>query len=205
MLMILIPINFYINTLSSLTISLFLFKSGLQRKYIIQFDGVYALHLVPVVVISRYLNYLTPLLYAIGVTVNENKNNRRYQLLIKGHEIFFFVKKHIDFKDKYTENEVIKMLDFLIDNIFVDIQQKVGIPIGTYCSTLLADLFLYSYQADILNRYFLKNRTKKASFLISNIFMMSCHLITHFSASACIENISVNLRLMILQKLSFIS
>jgi hypothetical protein len=45
------------------------------------------------------------------------------------------------------------MLKFLIDNIFVFVggqvyQQSVGIPMGTNCAPLLADLFLYSYEAD---------------------------------------------------------
>ena len=43
------------------------------------------------------------------------------------------------------------MLDFLVDNIFVVFvgkvfQQTVGIPMGTNCAPLLADIFLYSYQ-----------------------------------------------------------
>ena len=42
------------------------------------------------------------------------------------------------------------MLDFFIDNIFVEFgglifQQTVGIPIETNCVPLLADLFLHSY------------------------------------------------------------
>jgi hypothetical protein len=45
------------------------------------------------------------------------------------------------------------MLEFLIDNIFVSFggtlfQQVVGIPMGTNCAPLLADLFLYSYESD---------------------------------------------------------
>ena len=54
------------------------------------------------------------------------------------------------------------MLDFLIDNIFVTFggrvfQQTVGIPMGTTgipmgtnCAPLLADLFLYYYEADFM-------------------------------------------------------
>jgi hypothetical protein len=43
------------------------------------------------------------------------------------------------------------MLEFLIDNIFVSFggtqfQQAVGIPMGTNCASLLADLFLCSYE-----------------------------------------------------------
>jgi hypothetical protein len=44
---------------------------------------------------------------------------------------------------------------FLIDNIFVSFggtlfQQVVGIPMGTNCAPLLADLFLYSYESELL-------------------------------------------------------
>ena len=44
------------------------------------------------------------------------------------------------------------MLEFLVDNIFVVFpgkvfQQTVGIPMGTNCAPLLAEIFLYSYEA----------------------------------------------------------
>jgi hypothetical protein len=47
------------------------------------------------------------------------------------------------------------MLEFLIDSIFVSFggalfQQVVGIPIVTNCASLLADLFLYSYESEFL-------------------------------------------------------
>ena len=50
---------------------------------------------------------------------------------------------------------MISMLEFLIDNIFVSfggvlLQQIVGIPMGTNCVSLLADLFLYSYESEFL-------------------------------------------------------
>ena len=47
------------------------------------------------------------------------------------------------------------MLAFLIDNIYVEcggliFQQVIGIPMGTNCAPLLADLFLYSYEAEFI-------------------------------------------------------
>jgi hypothetical protein len=36
----------------------------------------------------------------------------------------------------------------------------VGIPMGTNCAPLLADLFLYSYEADIMQRLLKKNEKK---------------------------------------------
>ena len=59
------------------------------------------------------------------------------------------------------------MLEFLIDNIFVMFggrvfQQTVGIPMGTNCGTILSDLFLYSYETDIMQGLLKKNETKLA-------------------------------------------
>ena len=64
-----------------------------------------------------------------------------------------------------SETDIINMLDFLIDNIFVMFlgrvfQQTVGIPMGTSCAPLLADLFLYSYDADFMHRLLKKNEMK---------------------------------------------
>ena len=47
------------------------------------------------------------------------------------------------------------MLEFLVDNIFVVFggkvfQQIVGIPMGTNCAPLPADIFLYSYEAEFI-------------------------------------------------------
>jgi hypothetical protein len=49
------------------------------------------------------------------------------------------------------------MLEFLIDNIYVFVggqvfQQYVGIPMGMNCAPLLADLFLYSYEAEFIQK-----------------------------------------------------
>jgi hypothetical protein len=37
------------------------------------------------------------------------------------------------------------------------LQQTVGIPMGTNCAPLLADLFLYSYEADFIQGLLKKN------------------------------------------------
>ena len=50
---------------------------------------------------------------------------------------------------KYTADNICKMIEFLIDNIFVQFGgrlfcQMTGIPMGTNCAPLLADLLLHS-------------------------------------------------------------
>ena len=71
-------------------------------------------------------------------------------------------KTHSDSTKKFSETDIFNMLQFLIDNIFAMFggrvfQQTVGIPIGTNCAPLLADLFLYSYEA-----YFIQGFSRKA-------------------------------------------
>ena len=73
--------------------------------------------------------------------------NRRYKFLVLGREGPYFVKEHSDSKNKYTEDDIINMLEFLVDNIFVVFggkvfQQIVGIPMGTNCAPLLADIII---------------------------------------------------------------
>ena len=52
---------------------------------------------------------------------------------------------------------MISMLEFLIDNICVSFggtlcQQVVGIPMGTNCAPLLADLFSHSFESEFLQK-----------------------------------------------------
>ena len=56
----------------------------------------------------------------------------------------------------YTADNICKMIEFLIDNIFVQFRgclfcQMTGIPMGTNCAPLLADLLLYSYENEFLD------------------------------------------------------
>ena len=68
----------------------------------------------------------------------------------------YFVKKTSDSTKKIYETDIINMLEFLIEIIFVIfggrvLQQTVGIPMGTNCARLLADLFLCWYEADLFS------------------------------------------------------
>jgi hypothetical protein len=63
------------------------------------------------------------------------------------------LKYHSDSTKKQPEIDIIKMLEFLTDNIFAMFgghvfQQTAGIPMVTNCEPLIANLFLYSYDAD---------------------------------------------------------
>ena len=57
------------------------------------------------------------------------------------------------------------MVEFCNDNIYVDFgghvyQQTVGIRMDTNCAPLVADLFLYSYEADFV-QHLQKSKVKK--------------------------------------------
>ena len=59
------------------------------------------------------------------------------------------------------------MVEFLTDNIFVKFggclfRQAIGIPIGTNCVPLLADLFLYSYESEFLDNMIRSGHRKLA-------------------------------------------
>ena len=80
--------------------------------------------------------------------------NRRFQYVVIGYKDTY-VRDHSDAPQKYSDADVIKMLEYLIYNIFVEfgdriLQQTIGIPMGTNCAPLLADLFLCSYEAEFI-------------------------------------------------------
>ena len=81
-------------------------------------------------------------------------------------QILFCQNKNIsDSTKKFSETDIINMLECLIDNIFVIfgghvIRQTVGIPMGTSCAPLLDDLFLYSYEANFILALLKKNEKK---------------------------------------------
>ena len=79
--------------------------------------------------------------------------NRRYKYIVLGYQKTYFVKDHSDVQTKYSEVDVIRMLDFLIDNIYLEFsglifQLTVGIPMGTNSAPPpppLADLFFSTH------------------------------------------------------------
>jgi hypothetical protein len=82
-----------------------------------------------------------------------------------GKQDTYFVRHHPDSLYKYSEADVKGMLGFLVDNIYIVFgdqvfQQSVGIPMGTNCANLLADLFLYSYETEFVQKLLQDNNIK---------------------------------------------
>jgi hypothetical protein len=76
---------------------------------------------------------------------------------VLGYNSTYFAKTIQKGQTCYSEEQVISMLEFLIDNIFVSfggtmLQQVVGIPMGTNCAPLLANFFVYSYESEFLQK-----------------------------------------------------
>ena len=93
------------------------------------------------------------------------------------------------------------MLEFLVDNIFVVFggkffQQIVGIPMGTNCAPLLADIFLYSYEAEFIQSL-LSTRKKNyhlSSTLQTDTSMTYCQSITQTLIIIWVKCIPLSLR-----------
>ena len=71
--------------------------------------------------------------------------NRRYKYLVLGQEESYFVKEHSD-----------SIFMGFAGKVF---QQIVGIPMGRNCAPLLADIFLYSYDAELIQSLLSTGRT----------------------------------------------
>ena len=87
--------------------------------------------------------------------------------VVLGYTSTYFSSTLVKNKIGYNKEKVCSMLDFLIDNIFVTFggeifQQRVGIPMGTNCAPLLADLFLYSYETEFLQELVKNKKIKEA-------------------------------------------
>jgi hypothetical protein len=92
------------------------------------------------------------------------------KFLVLGYNSTYFSNKIQKGKTCYSEKQVISMLEFLIDNIFFSFggalfQQVVDIPMGTNCTPLLADLFVYSYESE-----FLQNCVKDKKIQLESLF-----------------------------------
>ena len=77
----------------------------------------------------------------------------------KGQILFCPKKNHSDSTKRFSETDIINIFVFFGGRVF---QQTVGIPMGTNCAPLLADLFLYSYEAEFIQGLLKKNEKKLA-------------------------------------------
>ena len=91
----------------------------------------------------------------------------RYTHIKVGRNKSYLTSDTLNSDNKYTASDICKMIEFLVDNIFVRFggqlfRQIVGIPMGTNCAPLLADLFLYSYENEFLDKLIKEGKRKLA-------------------------------------------
>ena len=91
----------------------------------------------------------------------------RYTHIKVGRNKSHFTSDPLNGDNKYTASDICKMIEFLVDNIYVRFggqlfRQMVGIPMGTNCAPLLADLFLYSYENEFLDKLIKEGKRKLA-------------------------------------------
>ena len=70
-------------------------------------------------------------------------------------EMHFLLQKNLNKYNAWSCQNVCDALTFLLDNIFIRFgtklyRQVVGIPMGTNCAPLVADLFLFCYERDFM-------------------------------------------------------
>ena len=73
----------------------------------------------------------------------------------KDRNAFLLLQKNLKKYHSWSCQNVCDALTFLLDNIFIRFgtklyRQVVGIPMGTYCAPLVADLFMFCYERDFM-------------------------------------------------------
>ena len=91
----------------------------------------------------------------------------RYTHINVGRNKSYFTNDPSNGDNKYTASDICKMIEFLVDNIYVRFggqlfRQTVGIPMGTNCAPLLADLFLCSHENEFLDKLIKEGKRKLA-------------------------------------------
>ena len=67
--------------------------------------------------------------------------NRRYNYLVLGHAETYFVKERSGSKNKYSEVDIIEMLEFLVDIIFVVLSEKSSSRLSAFQSVRFVPFF----------------------------------------------------------------
>lgn len=98
----------------------------------------------------------------LGSLVSKTFKTLGHNFLACSESKGFFTNASLKKYTMFTCGEFIESLCFLIDNIFVRFgnsiyQQVIGIPMGTNCAPLIADLFLYCYESEYMQALSVEN------------------------------------------------
>jgi hypothetical protein len=107
-----------------------------------------------------------------------------------GKQDTYFVRHHSDRPYKYSDEDIKGMLGFLVifgDQVF---QQSVGIPMDTNCAPFLADLFLYSHEAEFVQKL-LQDSNKMLAVSFQHTFKW-LHLKNLILFTTVVDSLSIN-------------
>ena len=96
-----------------------------------------------------------------------NGSNRYTQIKITSGKGYFIDTINSGGDNLYTADQICRMVEFLIDNIFVKFggclfREVIGISMGMNCAPLQADLFLYSYESEFVDNVIRGSHRKPA-------------------------------------------
>ena len=108
-----------------------------------------------------------------------NGSNRYTHIKITSGKGYFIDTINPGGDNLYTADQICRIVEFLIDNIFVKFggclfRQVIGIPMGTNCAPLLAD-FLYSYESEFLDNM-IRDGHRKLARSFNLCYRYLCHL-----------------------------
>ena len=112
----------------------------------------------------------------------EGLSSRTYRYVVVKYNTAYLLE--MNSPNKYSETDIIRMVELFIDNIYVEFcghvyKQTVGIPSGTNCAPLVADLFLYQMKADFVHLQKSKFKKRKHPLIsLFTIYVMIYHWIT---------------------------
>ena len=103
----------------------------------------------------------------INNALKHKNGTTRYTHIIVGKNKGYFINDPLNGDNKDTTNDICKMIEFLVDNIYARFggqlfRQMVSIPMGTHCAPSLTDLFLYSYENEFLDKLIKEGKRKLA-------------------------------------------
>lgn len=121
------------------------------------------------------------LITVLSEIVNTSFNNDSRKLLSVGKKRAYWVKGFSTTRHKFTADEIITCMTFLINNAYFRVgnsifRQKIGIPMGSDPAPFFANLFLHSYEAKWIKSI------SKTNFKLARCFLYTYRYIDDLNA-----------------------
>ena len=109
-------------------------------------------------------------------------NTRDASHMALGKDYAYWTSRPVANIRNLTVNQLVEMFNFLIDNVYIQVgsavyQQTIGIPMGTDCAPLVADLFLFSYEFEFMKSLICTDLSVNLV-ILADILMTCLHLTT---------------------------